>query len=56
MDLLSLPDAATRLGVSVDAVERMISDDTLLAIRFASGIRVLLTDSDRVSTDERSSS
>ena len=52
MDLLSLPDAAARLGVSVDVVERMIDDDTLLAIRFASGIRVLIVDTDRVSNDE----
>jgi hypothetical protein len=44
MELLSLTDAAARLGVTTDVVERMISDDRLVALRFASGIRVVLDD------------
>lgn len=45
MELLSLTDAAARLGVSTEIVARMISDDRLVALKFASGIRIVFDDS-----------
>jgi excisionase family DNA binding protein len=53
MELMSISDAASRLGVSVEAVERMIADDRLVAIRFATGVRVVLDEADRSTADDR---
>lgn len=52
MELVSISDAASRLGVSVEAVERMIADDRLVAIRFATGVRVVLDDGDRSAAED----
>lgn len=42
MDLLNRDEAAVRLGVSIGDVEQMICDGTLLAVRFTTGIKVLV--------------
>jgi hypothetical protein len=44
MDLLDCDTAATRLGVTVRDIEQMICDGTLFAVRFATGIRVVIDD------------
>jgi hypothetical protein len=53
MELVSISDAADHLGVSVEAVERMIADDHLVAIRFATGVRVVLDERDRSAGGDR---
>ena len=42
MELMSRDEAATRLGVSVSDVEQMICDGILFAVRFATGVKVLV--------------
>lgn len=47
MELLSPADMAERLGVSVEQVHRMVRSGELLAVRFSTGIKVVLDDADR---------
>jgi excisionase family DNA binding protein len=42
MELLSSDELAVRLGVTVSEVEQMIHDGVLFAVRFATGIKVLV--------------
>ena len=42
MDLLSRDEAAMRLGVTVSDIEQMICDGVLFAVRFATGVKVVL--------------
>lgn len=44
--MLNRSDAAMRLGVTLEAVQSMIDDGTLFAVRFATGVRVMLDDAD----------
>ncbi len=42
MELMSRHDVAMRLGVSVGDVDEMIRDGILFAVRFATGVKVLV--------------
>ena len=45
-NLISLPEAAARLGVSVDTIRRRINDRTLPAVRIGKYVRVRPEDVD----------
>lgn len=42
MDLVSRDEAAMRLGVTTGDVEQMICEGVLFAVRFATGVKVML--------------
>lgn len=52
MELLSRSDAAMRLGVTLDEVDQGIEDGELFAVRFATGIRVMLDTGNRAPSNE----
>lgn len=45
MEMMSRKEAAERLGVTTDRIDEMVRLGELLAVRFSSGIKVVLDDS-----------